>query len=160
AGALAEHPEMDSLRAQLAWVHAELGDRAGASRHFTALAETDFASLRRDFGWLAAMVMLADVCAFLGDRQYAAALHERLLPLARRNATLAVGVYCWGAVAHYLGRLAATLGRGDDAVRHFEDALVLNARMATAPNLARTQHAYALFLLESGDDAARARAAE
>ncbi len=64
------------------------------------------------------------------------------------------GVACYGALSRYLGSLATTLKRWDDAARHFEDALAMNARMDARPWLAHTQHQYATMLLarrQSGD---------
>ena len=54
---------------------------------------------------------------------------------------------CYGAASRYLGMLAATMERWEDAVQHFEDALVMNARMGARPWLAHTQHQYAVMLL-------------
>jgi hypothetical protein len=50
--------------------------------------------------------------------------------------------------------------RWDDAERHFDDALAMNARMGAAPYVALTQQAYAAMLLvrRRPDDVARARA--
>jgi hypothetical protein len=38
-----------------------------------------------------------------------------------------------GSVARYLGLLAATAGRPDQAERHFERALAMNERMGLSP---------------------------
>ena len=54
---------------------------------------------------------------------------------------------CYGAAARYLGMLAATMERWEDAAQHFEDALAMNARMGARPWLAHTQHQYAIMLL-------------
>jgi tetratricopeptide (TPR) repeat protein len=64
-----------------------------------------------------------------------------------------------GSVARHLGLLAETLGRRDDAERHFEDALELNERIGARSWLARTQLDYAGMLLarDGQGDAARAR---
>jgi DNA-binding NarL/FixJ family response regulator len=43
--------------------------------------------------------------------------------------------------------LAATMAQWDAAEQHFEDALVMNARIGARPWLAHTQHQYALMLL-------------
>jgi hypothetical protein len=53
-----------------------------------------------------------------------------------------------------LAALAATLERWDDAERHYEAALGMNARMDARPWLAHTQEQYASMLLarhQSGD---------
>jgi tetratricopeptide (TPR) repeat protein len=64
-----------------------------------------------------------------------------------------------GCSSRYLGLLTATLGRLDDAERHFEDALAMNTRMGARPWVARTQLDYARMLRkrDAAGDAARAR---
>jgi hypothetical protein len=47
-----------------------------------------------------------------------------------------------GAVSRYLGLLAPLAGREDEAGRHFEDALDMNARMGARPWLERTRRDY------------------
>jgi hypothetical protein len=93
------------------------------------------------------MAYLVDVCTFLGDRARADTLYRILLPFAGRNVVVSNGVACYGALARYLGALAATLERWDDAARHFEDALAMNTRMDARPWLAHTQNQYAAMLL-------------
>jgi DNA-binding CsgD family transcriptional regulator len=65
---------------------------------------------------------------------------------------------CYGAATYYLGLLAATMCRWEEAQRHFADALAMNARMGAKPALAHTQYAYAKMLLAHAqpDDGASA----
>ena len=77
------------------------------------------------------MFVLADVCADLGDVEHAEILYRLLAPYASRNAMLG-NVYTYGSVAFALGRLAAVLGRLDDAEAHFEAALAANRRIRAA----------------------------
>jgi uncharacterized protein HemY len=51
-----------------------------------------------------------------------------------------------GSASRYLGILAATLTRWDDASRHFEQAIAMNTRMGAAPWVAHTQADYARML--------------
>jgi tetratricopeptide (TPR) repeat protein len=100
------------------------------------------------------MTYLVDVCTFLGDEARADTLYRILLPFAGRNVVVGNAVACHGALSRYLGALATTLERWNDAVRHFEDALAMNARMEAWPWLAHTQEQYAGMLLarnQSGD---------
>jgi hypothetical protein len=100
------------------------------------------------------MTYLADICTFLGDRARADMLYQILLPFAGRNVVISNAAVCCGALSRYLGALATTLERWDDAVHHFEDALAMNARMDARPWLAHTQEQYAGMLLarnQSGD---------
>lgn len=57
---------------------------------------------------------------------------------------------CYGAVSRYLGLLAATMSRWDEAEKHYWEALKVNARMGARPWLAHTQHQYAIMLLARG----------
>lgn len=52
-----------------------------------------------------------------------------------------------GAVSRYLGALAATLERWEDAERHFQHALAMNAALGARPFLAHTQYQYTVMLL-------------
>jgi uncharacterized protein HemY len=56
-----------------------------------------------------------------------------------------------GSVARYLGLLATTTKRWDEAERHFEAALTTNARIGARPWLAHTQRDYARMLLASDE---------
>jgi hypothetical protein len=55
-----------------------------------------------------------------------------------------------GSVARPLALLAATLGRYDEAVAHFEFALHQNARVHAPAFVAQTQYDYARFLHRHG----------
>ena len=61
-----------------------------------------------------------------------------------------IGIGSMGAVEHYLGLLAATMGHLDGAVRHFEAAMRLNARMGAACYLANSRYQYARVLRARG----------
>jgi hypothetical protein len=61
-----------------------------------------------------------------GDGARAAVVYDALLPYAERNASVGFAAGTFGACARYLGLLAATRGRLDDAVRHLADALAAN----------------------------------
>jgi hypothetical protein len=95
-----------------------------------------------------------DICTFLEDRARAHTLYRILIPFAGSNVVVGNGTACYGALSRYLGALASTLERWDDAARHFEDALEMNARMDARTWLAHTQQQYATMLLarhQSGD---------
>jgi len=63
-----------------------------------------------------------------------------------------------GSVSRYLGLLATTLKRFDEAQSHFEDAIALNERMGARPWLAHTQSDYARMLLAHDGPGDRERA--
>jgi class 3 adenylate cyclase/tetratricopeptide (TPR) repeat protein len=141
-------------RPGLAVIYSELGLTDDARKEFEELARHDFADLPPDVAWLGTMTYLVDVCTFLADRARAEMLYQILLPFDGANVVVGSGIACYGALSRYLGALATTIERWDDAARHFEDALAMNARMDARPFLAHTRQQYATMLLarhESGD---------
>lgn len=137
----------NAWRPGLALIYSELGRPAEARAEFEQLAQGDFADLPRDANWLVCLSYLADVCIFLGDAARALTLYELILPYRAINVLLASGSACYGSASRYLGALATTLRRWDEAERHFEDALAMNANMGARPWLAHTQYQYATMLL-------------
>ncbi|RIL03457.1 MAG: hypothetical protein DCC71_15195 [Proteobacteria bacterium] len=68
---------------------------------------------------------LAEICARLGEAATAARLYEWLTPYGDRVSCF-YGLSCRGALARYLGLLARTAGRLDDAERWFAAAVDTN----------------------------------
>jgi DNA-binding SARP family transcriptional activator len=141
-----EYPTYPIWRCVLAQIEAELGHAGEARDTLDALAADRFASLPFDEEWLVSIGLLAETARVLGGAGSAAILYELLLPYGDR---VAVGYpeISTGAVARYLGLLATTMERWDDAERHLQDALKVNARIGARPWLAHTQHDYARMLL-------------
>jgi class 3 adenylate cyclase/tetratricopeptide (TPR) repeat protein len=144
---LQEQSAAAAWRPGLALIYSELGRTVDARAEFETLAQHDFADLPRDAMWMGTMTYFVDVCTFLGDRSRADTLYRILLPFAGRNVVVSTAAACYGALSRYLGALATTLERWDEAERHFEDALAMNTRMDARPWLARTQDQYATMLL-------------
>jgi class 3 adenylate cyclase/DNA-binding CsgD family transcriptional regulator/tetratricopeptide (TPR) repeat protein len=142
-----QHGAASTWRPGLALIYSELGREREARAVFEQLATHDFADLPQDNLWLTCVTYLAEVCAFLGDARRAATLYQLLLPHNGYTVVVGAAEICYGAAAHYLGLLATTMERWEDAVQHFEDALAMNARMGARPWLAHTQHQYAVMLL-------------
>ncbi len=153
------YPGLPCWRAALAAVYAEDGRSGDARREFERLARKEFADLPQNYFRLLTAVLLGETCAWLGDTERAAQLYAILLPHADRNVLVPVMVDCWGSVSRVLGLLATTMGRDEDAARHFDDALAMNARLGARPYVARTQHAYAemLFARDRPGDRVQAR---
>jgi DNA-binding CsgD family transcriptional regulator len=145
---LPDHPfGVRFMASARAWMQAETGQPA-ARGLVDELAADDFGWLGHDQrNWLPSAALCAAACAALGDMARAAILFELLRPYAARNVTMHMGVGCYGAAARYLGLLAATLERWDDADRYFEQAVALNGRMGARPWVARTRYDHALALL-------------
>ena len=145
----AQRPSRPVFRCVLAHLHARLNRPVGASLEELA-RELPF-----DQEWLFGMSFLAEAAGLVNDAVAAGALLERLAPWAALN----VVDQCEGmrgSAARYVGILAATAGRPEEAERAFEAALEMNERMGARPWLAHTQLDYARLL--AGRDAARARA--
>ncbi len=138
-----------TLDCSLVITYAEAGQRELARAELRRLAADDFAGVPRNPMWLMNMMSLADGCIAVADVDAAARLYQLLAPFARYNVVI-VPVWVAAPVAHYMGGLAALLGDVVAARRHYEDALVLEARTGTRQWGARTQLAYARLLRASG----------
>ena len=79
-----------------------------------------------DANWLSLQAELAEASVLVGDATFAATLYDRLAPYGGRPVTAGRAVCSYGAVDRSLGRLAALLGREDDALRHLENAIRIN----------------------------------
>jgi hypothetical protein len=104
------------------------------------------------------MTYLVDICVFLGDKPRASILYRLLVPFDGRNVMVGYAVVCYGAISRYLGMLSTTLEKWDDAARHFEAALTMNARMEAWPWVAHTQFQFATMLLKRSMPGDRDRA--
>lgn len=144
------YPETSTWRPGLAFIYSELGYEQEARTEFEHFAANNFAHISRDALWVTCLVYLSEVCAFLGDAGPATTLYQCLLPYDGSNLLVGPTAACYGAASRYLGLLAATMGRWEEAQRHFEDALTMNSRMGARPWLAHTQYAYAQMLLTRG----------
>jgi DNA-binding SARP family transcriptional activator len=137
----------------------EMG-RLDDTRSGLASIGSDFEDIPRDVNWFPAMVTLAVTVYRLGDAVRAARLYELLAAFEDRYVVVG-GVSpsaVYGSVAYYLGLLAATSGRRDEAEAHFERALERNQQIGAAGWVAHTQAALA-SLLGTGARADELRAA-
>jgi class 3 adenylate cyclase len=155
-----QFPGFRAWRATLVLLYSELGREAEARTEFELLAANDFVDLATDMFWLPIGASLSQVCASLGDARRAATLYESLLPYAERNVTGGAAGFCYGSTSRYLGLLAATMERWEDAEQHFDDALEMNERMGARPFVAHTQHDYADMLLARDEPGDREKALE
>ncbi len=76
---------------------------------------------------------LAEAAAIVGDRESAARLHDKLAPHARLFSVVARGGICLGSTQYYLGRLADTLGRPDEAELRLRRSITENLRINARP---------------------------
>src|SRR5262245_19625901 len=149
------YPGMHSWPCTLAVAHAEAGRTEAARALVERLGANAFTDVPRDVHFFPALAMLAEAVHLLDDAERAEQLHSLLLPHADRNV-----VASWwsptyiGSVERFLGLLAATAGRLDDAARHFEEAERANARLGVRAQLAhaKVDHARVLFSRNGSGD--------
>ena len=154
----AEFPWYACHRAAHVLTLIELGQTAEAKAEFADLARSQFKAILRDNEWLFGMALASEACGLLGDAMAAADLYEQLTPFAGRHAA-AFGEGSMGALDRYLGILATTLGRLDEAEAHFEAAIAHNEQMNGRPWAARTRANYAAMLRGRNRSGDLARAA-
>jgi tetratricopeptide (TPR) repeat protein len=145
------------IRAALALVELECGRGSAARRVLEEASADDWAELARDPEMMGAVGWLAEVCARLGDDARAAQLYERMRPWIDHHSST-YEIACRGSLARYLGLLARTAGRFDEAVACFERAVVANRAIDAELYVAWTQwdHAETLLLRGAAGDAQRA----
>ncbi len=142
-----DYPGLVVWRCGVAIRQCELGEMREARRHFDWLATNRFSMLPRDGNWLVGMMLVAELCAHLGDAARAEELYEVLAPYNGRNSVIGYGAVCLGPTAHHLGILSLVMGQADQAVRHFAEALRGNLDMGASLLVARTRHEYAKALI-------------
>jgi len=135
-----------SWKPGLALMYTELGLTDRARTVFEELAANEFRGIQQDGVWAASITFLVEVCASLGDGDRAEVLYRLLSPYA--GYAVVASEWAFGAASRFLGQLAATMGRWQEAQSHFDQALAMNARMGAKPWLAHTQFQYARMLLE------------
>jgi class 3 adenylate cyclase len=155
-----QYAAVPAYQAALGSTYAELGREEQARAAFEELAAEEFANLPQDGNMAATLAYLSLTCCFLGDARRAAVLYDLLLPYAAHNIVVGVAVACAGSASRYLGLLASTMERWEDADKHFEDALEMNTRMGARPWVADTQHDYASMLLARDGPGGREKALE
>jgi eukaryotic-like serine/threonine-protein kinase len=152
-----EYPARPVFRCALAQLRARLGRTEEARRALEDLTGDGCCALPFDQEWLYSMSLLAETSALVDDTDSAPVIYGLLLPWATFNAAdYLEGIR--GSVSRYLGLLATTITRWNEAARHFEDALEMNAMMGARPWLAHTQNDYACMLLARGASGDRQKA--
>jgi len=153
-------PAIPSLGTGLAFIYSELGKDGDARREFERFAHNDFADLPRDQGWFTSMAGLSLGAHYLCDAPRAAILYDYLQPYATHNIVAGSATDCYGSVARYLGLLAATLARWENAEQYFIAAMSMNERLHARPLVAHTQYEYACMLLLRSHPGDREHASE
>lgn len=142
-----QYASIPGWRSALAVLYASLGREAEARREFAYFAANDFAAVPRHAYALVTLANLAQVCVLLQDIPRAERLYQLLLPFAAQCVVVEPGLICLGAVARFLGQLATTLQRWEEAEAHFTAAVQQNTLLEAAPKVAMTQRHYAAMLV-------------
>jgi class 3 adenylate cyclase len=150
-------PRLASWHSGLAQVLADQGKLDEAAEHLEAVARDSFAIVSDDVLRTFTLCGLAEVTAQLDDASLAESLYSLLVPRSGDAAILGASAY-HGAVDRYLGLLATTLGRDEDAIAHHEAALAMHERMRATPWSARTRYDLAGALVARGAEFDRERA--
>lgn len=147
------------LMSMLAFTHAETGRHDDALQIVEKLAADNFRPVLRCMT-TTAFAYVAEAVVALGQLDLAARVYQLYLPYAGLAAVSGLGAHCPGAVDRYLGQLAASLGRWDEAEAHYTAAIELETGLRSPPLLARSEYWYGRMLLERGypGDADLARA--
>ncbi|MEE9279178.1 MAG: protein kinase [Myxococcota bacterium] len=140
----------------LACAYTGTGQEANARRVFEELAAEDFSGVFASN--TPNLVLAADVCASLRDEERAVTLYERLSRYKGLYVPSALWAGVCGSVPRALARLAAVMGRLEDAENHFERALEVDRKMGARGWLPRTQCDYARMLLDRDAPGDRDRA--
>jgi tetratricopeptide (TPR) repeat protein len=146
-------------RAALACLLLDLDRDAEARAVFEDLAQDEFRAFYHDNEWLLGISLASEACALLGDGPAAQVLYDQLGPFAGRHA-IGHAEGSVGAVDRYLGLLAETLGRLDDAVQHLTAAIEINEGWGARPWAAHCRHDLAQVLVRRDSQGDRDRAAQ
>jgi tetratricopeptide (TPR) repeat protein len=112
----------------LAVLRLDEGDEAGARALYERELARGAQGVPRGMYRLTTLVLLAELCARLGDAQRAEELYEALAPFAHRNVVVSYAS-CWGPVEAWLAELADAFGDRPLATRHLRSALVRTRAM-------------------------------
>jgi hypothetical protein len=156
-----QFPAIPGWRSVLGLFYTYTGRRADARRELERIAGREWTDWPEDSSWLPSITSSAETCAGVGDRARAAKLYDLLAPYAERNVLVGrVASVCLGSASRYLGLMATTLARWEEAERHFEAGVEMNSRMGARPFVAFTRHEYARMLLARKAHGDSDRAAE
>ena len=156
----ADRVPLPIVKASLAGILHPLGDVERARRFYEDACAATMAA-PRDARWLPTVCDVGRVACLLADVTGAAWCYEALAPYAAHFCAGGAGaLMCQGSVSSVLGRLAALLGRRDDADGHYAAGVSMNRRAGALPYLAETLAWWAELSVEGDPVKARALAEE
>ena len=157
-GALPEmfpDPESPQARGARALVMLASGARAAAAEAAAPLLKADPGTIPPDRQQLLSLAYAAELVVAFGAVPVAEQLYAALLPFEDEAVVSGAAITFKGAVAHYLGLLAAVLGRSATAASHLERAVAIHDRLDAAAWSLRSRYQLAtVWLGEPGRRAA------
>ena len=158
-GALPEmfpDPESPQARGTRALVMLASGARAAAAEAVAPLLTADPGTIPPDRQRLLGLAYAAELAVAFGAVPMAEQLYAALLPFEDEAVVSGAAITFKGAVAHYLGLLAAVLGRAATAASHLERAVATHDRLDAAAWSLRSRYQLATVWL--GEPGCRASA--
>jgi tetratricopeptide (TPR) repeat protein len=135
----------------------EFGSPIRAEAALRRIAVADIYELPVDLSYVATLCYLAVGSIGVQAMEYVDAVYRLLSPFSQYYAA-GFSFHCDGSVSYYLGMLARALGRNDDAIAHFENALEQNARFDLKAHVIRTRCELASTLAEDTGRTDKSRA--
>ncbi|HMI23134.1 MAG TPA: AAA family ATPase [Streptosporangiaceae bacterium] len=144
-------PESPQARGARALVMLASGARAAAAEAVAPLLTADPGTIPPDRQRLLGLAYAAELAVAFGAVPMAEQLYAALLPFEDEAVVSGAAITFKGAVAHYLGLLAAVLGRAATAASHLERAVAAHDRLgAAAWSLRSRYHLATVWLGEPG----------
>ena len=150
----------DRWVAGLLALYTELNVTEGVRRALRHLLDGNLATHVTDAHWPIELAFLTEGALALDDRDAALVLRPFLDFYAGMNLVGGQLVAVFGSADRYLARVAALLGDGEAAERHFAAALEMDRRMGSVVHVAETLAAHALVVQATDPARARVLAAE
>jgi DNA-binding winged helix-turn-helix (wHTH) protein len=113
--------------------------------------------LPRDRDYLGTLIHFTIASTSTRSQAHAEVLCSLLSPYPHLYAA-DLSLHCDGSVSHFLGMLARSLGRGQEAAKHFERALESNERAGFAPRTAHSAYELGRVLSDSASSRGVTRA--
>ncbi|HEY4915468.1 MAG TPA: AAA family ATPase [Solirubrobacteraceae bacterium] len=154
--ATAENPGIPAFATFLAGIYCDLDRTEEARVVLEPFVADGFQSIPRDLIWLITMTSIAYAVAELGWTDAARPMLERLSPFIGQICCIETTTY--PEVGYYLGMLAATLNRFEEAEAYFSHAAATHERIGSAWALAKTQLGWGSMLAARGEREDRDRA--
>jgi len=137
-----------------------LAGRHGAARQTAVEMMHELPGWPNNAGWMFSVTLLAEAVCELELREHAEPLRALLHPHREALLVMGPGASTWGAVARVVGRLAALMGRAEEAAADFEIALRLETRAGLRAWLAHSLWHYGAVLQSHPSGALRGAAAQ